>query len=293
MILISNLILSILDGSTISSTEIYGVDKKTYVDIGSGNVFKLTWKTELETNPVFTNDTVDHYKLVIKRFDPTLNVYYDIFDRNIGLINEFYINSEMLPSVPLQYILSIYVVAYGKQGSAITSNIVNPYVCKGSGAYVKVQPEGYAQPIMKRALAFAKTTQAAMAAPVGVVALAHNDGFILQDINEKILVTSDLFLSKIESDLADKNGVPLIAKADNDSEEPLSAVTAKLLTNVNGWDLMQESYTKDGNKWRTSDISFEMLIAGDENDSSYGDPIEVIVGYDANREPIYEPLYVL
>ena len=206
MILISNLILSILDGSTIASTEIYGANKKTYINIGSGNVFKLTWKTELETNPVFTNDIVDHYNLVIKRFDPTLSVYYDIFDKNVGLINEFYVNSEMLPSIPLQYILSIYVVAYGKLGNVLTSNVTNSYVCKGSGAYVKVQPEGYTQPIMKRALAFAKTAQAAMsgaATPLeSVIALATDSGELLHTNKEdeiEILVVTD---SSIDSSIS-------------------------------------------------------------------------------------------
>ena len=60
MILISNLILSVLEGSTIASTEIYGTDKKTYVNIGSGNVFNLLW-----TPPTLTNDTIDHYNLLI------------------------------------------------------------------------------------------------------------------------------------------------------------------------------------------------------------------------------------
>ena len=150
MILISNLILEVLEGSTITSTEIYGTDKKTYINIGSGNVFKLMWET-----PTLTNDAVDHYGLIIKRHDTAINAYYDIFDKNIGLVNEFYVDSPLLPTVPEQYMLSIYLVAYGKHGSVITSNVVNPYVSKGSGGYVKVE-EVYNQPIMKRALALTK-----------------------------------------------------------------------------------------------------------------------------------------
>ena len=129
MILISNLVLNISDNvSAVPSTEIYGTDKKTYINIGSGIVFKLSW------NAV---DLVDHYNLVIKRYDPTLNTYYNIFDKNIGLVNEFYVDSPMLPIAPTQYLLTIYLVAYSKTGIIATSNILNPYISKGSGTYVK------------------------------------------------------------------------------------------------------------------------------------------------------------
>ncbi len=297
MILISNLILEVNDGTTIASTEIYGTDKKTYVNIGSGNVLSLNWYFDTLPN----DETLDHFKLVIKRYDPTLDVYYNILDKNIGLVNSFYVNSDILPIVPLQYMLSIYVVAYDKQGGAMTSNVVTPYVCKGSGSYVKVQPEGYAGPIMKRALAFAKTARAAMAgatAPIeSVVALATNSGELLhtnkEDQIEILVVTDeDPFVPKeqIESELADKNGI-LLLDASTEEGELLLATTTKLLYNVNGWDIMQESYTKgDDNEWHTSDIKFEVLVAkGTEN--SY-EPIMVRINDDKDN-PIYEPLYVL
>ena len=276
MILISNLILSVEDGSTIASTEIYGKDKKTYINIGSGNVFKLSWET-----PTLMNEAVDHYSLIIKRFDPTLNVYYDILDKNIGLVNEFYVDSHLLPTLPEQYILSIYIVAYYKSGSAITSNIVNPYITKGSGTYVKVKKEDYAQSLMKRALAFAKV----------VTVLKADDGFELKDIDGKTLVTLGVSGDPItvESKLMDLNKEILL---DPDGNE-LFANATKLLTSTSGWEVVQEGYTRGSDdEWHTNDIRYEMLISTAEGDD-YGKPIEVIVDNDTNGNPIYEPLYVL
>lgn len=216
MILISNLILTISDDrSAVPSTEIYGT--KTYINIGSGNVFRLSWEM-----PTLTNDSVDYYKLVVKRHDTALNIYYDIFDKNIGLVNEFYVDSTLLPTVPLQYKLSIYVVAYGKHGSIITSNIVTPYVSKGTGTYVKVQPEGYKQPIMKRALAFANVPTS----------------------NEP----TSVLLDSSGYELLDANGEPLVAEA------------TKVLTS-DTWNIMQEGYTKaaDGT-WKINNIKYEVLV---------------------------------
>ncbi len=253
MILISNLTLNIKDGSTIASTSIYGTDKKTYINIGSGNVFKLEWETPKLTDE---DDTVDHYSLVIKRYDPTLNIYYDIFSKNIGLVNEFYVDSPLLPIAPDQYLLSIYLVAYGKHGDVVTSNVINPYISKGSGSYVKVNSADYAEPIMKRALAFVKA------------------------IDEP---------DETPTELADINGEILLDAAGNE----LFAHATKLLNNQDGWKVTQEIYTKgQDDEWHTNDIKYEVLIAGGES-NYYGEPIEVIVGTDAKGNNIYEPLYVL
>lgn len=282
MILISNLTLNIKDGSTIASTNIYGTDKKTYINIGSGNVFKLYWET-----PTLTNDTVDHYNLVIKRHDITLNVYYDIFDKNIGLVNNFYVDSPLLPSLPEQYMMSIYLVAHGKQGSVTTSNVINPYISKGTGTYVKVQPEGYAQPIMKRALAFAKvafnsfvTLRDAAGNTLkdtsgkvlftltysDALVLEDSDGQILADDDDKTLYTSTATLADSRNQiLEDANGKTLFAKA------------SRILESTNGWAVMREGYTKDTNgNWRTNDIKYEVLV--DEDGS---------IITDSNNEPIY------
>ena len=92
--------------------------------------------------------------------------------------------------------------------------------------------------------------------------------------------------------MVDKKGVPLLAANGGDGE-PLAAVTTKLLYNVNGWDIMQESYSKgDDKEWHASDVKFEVLVAKDTN-NVYIEPLEVIIGNDTNGNPIYEPLYVL
>jgi len=264
VILISNLILYIEDGSTVASTEIYGADKKTYINIGSGNVFKLHWETPSLAN----EDTVDHYNLVIKRHDTTLNVYYDIFDQNIGLVKEFFVDSYMLPSAPEQYMLSVYLVAYSKQGSIITSNVINPYISKGSGTYVKVK-EGY----MKRAIAFVK------ASPVSAVsAVNEQDGLVLLDSNGDDLITSDGYTLAAANpkDIAvikNSSGDEVLILDEDGNQVQLLAT--RLLTSPN-WQLVLESSVKaPDNTWRTTDIKHEVLV--DETG-------EIIV---SDNEPIY------
>jgi hypothetical protein len=266
VILISNLTLNIKDGSTIASTSIYGAGKKTYINIGSGNVFKLDWET-----PVLTNDNIDRYSLVIKRYDPTLNVYYDIFNKNIGRVNEFFVDSPLLPIAPAQYLLSIYLVAYSRLGSIITSNILNPYVSQGGGTYVKVEGDEnitYKQPIMKRALGFVNTAQAVTATRAAQIKLLDSDGKILTDINDRVLLCTTpaaKILNRYGVQIHDKEGKALFAAA------------TKLLESTNGWAVVQKGYTKDAEgTWHANDIEYEVLI------DSAG---EIIT--DENNEPIY------
>lgn len=130
----------------------------------------------------------------------------------------------MLPALPAQYKLAIYVVAYGKQGSTITSNVVNPYVSKGAGTYVKVTPTGYSVPIMKRALAIAN-------AP-----------------------TPDALTAVI----LDKEGNPA-QLLDNDANT-IQPVVASVLSS-DTWSVMQEGYAKDADgTWKANDIKFEILV---------------------------------
>lgn len=251
MIPISNLFLEAYEDTTSMATEIYGADKKTYINTGSGNVFKLEWGL----TAAIPNDTVDHYNLVIKRYDPVINVYYDIFNNNIGLVHSFFVKSTILPQAPEQYMLSIYVVAYGKHGSVVTSNIINPYVSMGSGTYVKVESANDKPPIMKRAIAFVNVPTPA----------------------ESVAALQEL------------NGRALFAK---DTDEPLVAEATKLLSS-DSWNIAQKGYTKGANnEWYTNDIAFEVLVTmGEWNEA--GEPVEVIVGKDANGNDIFEPLYVL
>ena len=279
MILISNLTLNIKDGSTIASTEIYGV--KTYVNTGSGNVFKLDWET-----PILTNDTVDYYSLVIKRYDPALNVYYDIFNKNIGQVNEFYVDSPMLPIASNQYMLSIYLVAYGKQGNITTSSVITPYIISGSGTYVKVKEDNYAEPIMKRALGFVKTAQmaatvmpmqltltdcdgetltdadenmlSAVAEPVetALQALADSEGYVLTYIDGKVIAP------KVATVLLNRNGIQFVDAAGR----PLFAQVSPVLNNTSGWSIVQKGYTKDSTgAWHINDIMYEALQVLNEN----------------------------
>jgi hypothetical protein len=251
VILISTLILTSSDDrSAVPSTEIYGEDKKTYINTGSGNVFKLEW----ELAPAWPNDSIDHFTLIIKRYDPTLNTYYNILSENIGLVYSFFVKSSMLPSAPEQYMLSIYVVAHGVYGSVATSNVISPYVSKGSGTYINIEDERYKQSIMKRSIAFVN-------APTPV---------------------------EPEAELIDITGRNLFAA---NIEEPLAAKATKLLVSSD-WTIVQDGYTKDANgNWQTNDIKYEVLVA-EGGDDDY-EIIEVIVGRDASNKPIYEPLYVL
>jgi hypothetical protein len=264
VILISNLTLNIKDGSTIASTEIYGADKKTYINIGSGNVFKLDWH--------YSNTLVDYYKLIIKRYDPTSKLYFDIFDKNIGLVNEFYVDSSMLPIAPEQYLLSVYLVAYDKYGNInTTSNVLSPYISRGSGTYVKVESDKnvtYTQPIMKRALGFVNTAQAMMStSAITQLKLLDIDGNTLIDINDAVLYSgvAAKLLNRERVQLVDAKGRALFAPA------------TKLLESTNGWAMVQTGYTKDASgNWRANDITYEALV--DVN----GD---IILGED--NKPIY------
>ncbi len=226
MIPISNLTLYIEEGGTVPSTDIYGTGKKVFVNIGSGNVFKLRWDP-----PSMTNDTVDRYSVVIERYDPTANTYYPVFNKNVGLVNEFYVNADILPVSPAQYQVSAYVIAHGKQGGIITSSIEVRYVCRGSGTYVKVDGyledntyKNYTQPIMKRAVAFTK-------AAVSNEASAR---IVDEDGNEVSIL--------------DDEGNPVIIEA------------TRLLTGIE-WQLVAEGYVKDSEGvWQAVDIKYEVLV---------------------------------
>jgi hypothetical protein len=221
VILISNIVLDVLDGSTIASTNIYSTegteDKKTYVNIGSGNVFNLKWTTTLTGG-----DTVNYYNLVIRRYDPTLNVYYDILNKNIGLVSKFSVNSDILPAAPEQYVLHVYVVAHSKNGVVVTSNIVTPYICKGGGTYVKT-PAGPLQ----RAMSFvnAPTTTGPMIA-------------ILHDVTGQ------------ELQILDNEGNPV----------PFEVEATRILAS-NTWNIAQENYVKgDDGSWCQTDIKYDLLL---------------------------------
>jgi hypothetical protein len=268
VILISNLVLNISDNvSAVPSTELYGADKTTYINIGSGIIFKLDWET-----PVLTDDDIDRYSLVIKRYDPTLNVYYDIFDKNIGLVNEFFVDSFMLPIAPEQYMLSIYLVAYSKHGSVVISDVITPYIIKGSGTYVKVKEDNYNVAIMKRALGFVNTPQAMSATRAAQSVLTDINGLVLTDSAGNILSPKPTaaLLDRLGQQFEDRMGRALFASA------------TKLLENTSNWSIVQKGYIKDAaGHWRTNDIAYEVLQVLNDQTGQY----EVLV--DSNNNPIY------
>jgi hypothetical protein len=158
---------SITDGTTIPSVELQG--QKTYVDIGSGNVLKLSWDT-----PVATNNVVDSYTLNLSKYNPETGTSITLFEQNIGDVNSFSVNSNHLRSAAMaQYTLQISVTAHSKYGQAYDSSVktINTQVSKGSGTYLRVE-HGYQQPIMKRSLAFAK---------LGYMPLKDVNGKVLRD----------------------------------------------------------------------------------------------------------------
>ena len=84
----SNFNIEISDGGTVPSIDYLAY--KTYVDIGSGNVFKVFWDT-----PSAANNLVDSYCINIQVFDRSAEEYVLLHKANIGNVNEFYIRSSL------------------------------------------------------------------------------------------------------------------------------------------------------------------------------------------------------
>ena len=147
----SNLSITVSDGGTVPHLDY--VSSKVYVDIGSGNILKISWNT-----PTATNNAVDSYKVYVLKYDTASASYKAFYSANIGNVNEFYLKSSLFSSVTQSFNkVSIYVEAISKYGTAYngTSNVVLTAISKGAGTYEKITT-GYAQPVMKRALAFTK-----------------------------------------------------------------------------------------------------------------------------------------
>lgn len=156
-------------GNTVPVIDFF--DYPVFPNIGSGTVARLSWNT-----PTATDNAVDYYVLTIKVYDFNNGAYTTLFTGNIGNVNEYYITSSLLSAVTLvNYKLYVYITAYSKYGTAYNSpeSSMNVYVCAACGTYKKVE-DGYAQPILKRAIAFAK--------------LGYR---VLKDENGKILMGDD------------------------------------------------------------------------------------------------------
>lgn len=169
----SNLSMTISDGGTVPSLDY--LFTKTFVDIGSGNVLKITWNT-----PTAENNAVDSYIVYVLFYDVASVSYKHLYNANVGNVNEFYLKSALFEVTPQSFIqLYIYVEAVSKYGADYncTSDIEAINVSRGCGAYVKVE-DGYKQPIMKRSVAFTKLAYAELVDENGDL-ITDDDGNII------------------------------------------------------------------------------------------------------------------
>lgn len=183
-----SLVVTISDGNTVPSIVIDGTP--CYVDIGSGTVLRVSW-----TTPTATDNAVEKYSIYVAAYDNTSNAVKVLLNTHIGVVNEYYITSDLLSAINNdKYKLTIQVIARSTYGSDYDSSprVVYPYVCKGCGTYVKVT-DGYKQPIMKRAVAFTK---------LGYVLLQDAEGKTLYDADNKALYAKMSSTQDIETDWA-------------------------------------------------------------------------------------------
>lgn len=167
----SNFTITASDGNTIPSADLLG--NKTYVDIGSGTVLKLSWVF----NTLYGSNKVDYYSLFIGAQSTSTGNVTALFNDKIGNVNEFYITSDLLKQVNLsKYTLRCYLKAHSIYGETYsgTSDVFFYDIIKGCGTFTKVS-DGYKQPIMKRALAFTKLNYLALTDTEGK-ALLDSDG---------------------------------------------------------------------------------------------------------------------
>lgn len=162
----SNLTMTISDGGTVPSTDLSG--KKTYINIGSGNVLKVSWNT-----PTATENKVDSYVIHVLIYDLAIAGYKYLVKQNVGNVNEYYLKASSFNN--LDYCqLRIYVEAVSAYGATYNgvSNTKSIDVSRGCGVYTKVED------VMKRTVAFAK---------LDYVALADADGKIITDTEENAI----------------------------------------------------------------------------------------------------------
>lgn len=216
--------LQISDGNTVPSIDISG--NETYLDIGSGTVLRLVWGY----NPTYIEDFIDSYsvRIAYKLTPEEAPITQTTFD--VGKINEFFVTSEILSKISSSddYYLDISVASEERAETSSYSGafIENVHICKASGMYIKVE-EGYPQPILKRAIAFAK--------------IPEQDTRIKKEI------------------LLDENGVALV----DENGEYLYTEITDLEPVISNWKLMQDFYMKSPEgEWQKSDIRYEVLTDG-------------------------------
>ena len=221
----SNFSITISDGGTVPSLDY--LSTKTFVDIGTGNVLKISWNT-----PTATDNAVNSYKVYILRYDSASGSYKALYDADIGDINEFYLKSALFNNISQSFIpLRIYVEAVSKYGAVYNgiSNITAVNVSKGSGSYTKVE-EGYAQPVMKRSLAFTKLDYKAITTSDGTV-LTGEDGKAIYGKTSSVQDAStgwSLVQEFYSKDASDKWHISDM------SFEALTDINGEIVTDING-----------------------------------------------------------
>jgi hypothetical protein len=241
----SNLTITISDGGTVPSLDY--LSNKTYVDIGSGNILKISWNT-----PTATNNAVDNYVVNILKYDTATASYQPFYKANVGNVNEFYVKSSLFSSVQQSFSkLHIYVDVISKYGTAYngTSNIELVSVSKGCGTYVRVE-EGYTQPIMKRAIAFAKVD--------GKPIVANNgEPFIGSDGKTLYAAVSSVQDAETGWTLMQESYIASITDAAAEAEAEAVLVDANGLQLVDANEL--ELCAVHTSPWQLSDIRYEVL----------------------------------
>ena len=230
------LIISASDGGTVPSIDIF--DGKTYIDIGSGNVLKLSWAL----NHAAGINKVDHYNLTLQAFNVNTGISTELFSNNIGNINEFYITSDLLSKIDLvKYELRVYLEAksiYGEKYSC-ASDVLIFNIAKGCGIYTKVNNGNGL--IMKRSVALAKLKNVALKDAEGK-AIKAADGTQLYAKSASVQNTSSCwalmqeFYSKVSDEVA------------------LLDASGRTIVDANG-----RAIYIDVNTWLKSDIEYEVL----------------------------------
>lgn len=211
----SNLAITISDGGTVPSLDY--LSAKTYVNIGSGNILKVSWNT-----PTATNNAVDSYKIYILYLDSASASYKSLYTANVGNVNEFFVTPAVFATITKSFLqLRIYVEAISKQGSAYngTSNTVSINVSKGCGIYAKVED---GEPAMKRALAFAR---------IAKPALTDNTGKVVTDTTGKTIYVK---VSSIQDDETDWMLMQEFYLKDTSGNWNKSDIEYEALTDIDG-----------------------------------------------------------
>ncbi len=169
----SNLALVVSEGGTVPSID--SLQTKSFVDIGSGNVLKLSWDT-----PMADNNKVASYKISILLYNTAAASYQPFYVADVGNVNEFYITSDLLKSITAAFFqLAVYIEAVSSFGTiyGCVSNTEYIAISRGCGMYADIS-ESFSTPVTKRTIAFAQLGHKKLT-DIGERVLADIDGKVL------------------------------------------------------------------------------------------------------------------